>query len=401
MKYLIVGGWTTGTAAAQELRRLAPASEIVLVDSDPARYYARPGLIDYLAGRKSADDLSMHDVEWYRHNRLELISGRTVNHLRPADHTIILDDGRTLEYDRLLLATGARPFIPPLPGADQPHVFSLRTLADANTILGETTASSTAVVIGGGVLGLEAARALCERGMHATVLETAEHLLPRQLDVTAAEMLRKRLASMGIATILKAETQEIVPFQVKGVEVALKDGRSVRGQFILFSTGVRSSMALAQEAAIATGRGIQVDDTMRTSLPDIYAAGDAAEHRGQVYGIIPPCLEQARVAARNMISPGSATYSGSIPSNSLKIVGIDVFSVGISTSTGSVDTEEICAGDDAAYRKVVLEHGKAKGAILFGTTTGQRQLQEAIRTGRDLSAFRTALTHLDWDFSGL
>ncbi len=402
MDYLIVGGWTAGTVAAQELRKLEPASEVTIVDAEPFQYYARPGLIGYLAGRKRRENLFMHPADWYTQQRLQLLTGHRVTNIQPAEHTVTLDNGSTLSYRRMLLATGASPFIPSLPGADQYHVFSLRTLTDADALNSEIVPGATAIIVGGGVLGLETARALCERGMDACVLEFADRLLPNQLDTIAAELLRKRLESMGITIFLKAESQEIQSKKDGAVRIVLKDGRTVQGKFVLFSTGVRPNTSIAREAGLAVGRGVQVDDTMATSAPDIYAAGDVAEHHGRVYGIIPPCLEQARIAARNMVSPGSVRYNGSIMSSSLKIVGVDVASIGIITPPlTAVNLEEICAQDGHAYRKVLLEDGLAKGAVLFGTTTGTQQLQQAIRTGRNLSAFREKLTQIDWDFSGM
>ncbi len=401
MTYLIAGGWTAGTAAAQQLRKLDPSSGITIVDAEPVPYYARPDLIDYLAGRKSRDLLFMHDINWYRDNRISLVSGRSMTRIDCAKHTCTLDDASTLSYDKLLLANGASPFVPPLPGTDQARVFTLRTLADADALLSCIAPGSNAVVIGGGVLGLEAAKALTERHMTVNVIEFAKHLLPNQLDEPAAVMLDKYLQNLGVTTLLGAESQQIASGDHGAAGVLLKDGRLVPGQFVLLSTGVRPNVSIARAAGLAVGRGIQVDDTMQTSMADIYAAGDVVEHRGRVYGIIPPCLEQARVAAQNMVSPGSAAYQGSVMSNALKIVGLDVLSAGNVNPALAETTEEIRARDDRTYRKVVLEHGIITGIILYGTTNGVRPLQQALRMHADLSAFREQLTRPDWDFAGI
>jgi nitrite reductase (NADH) large subunit len=401
MKYLIAGGWTAGTAAAQHLRKLDLSSDITIVDAESVAYYSRPDLIDYLAGHKSRDQLSVHATSWYEENRITLTSGHHIMHIHAAEHEATLDDGAVLSYDRLLLANGASPFLPPLPGADQVGVFTLRTLNDADALLARIVPGATVVVVGGGVLGLEAARSLTERGMRATVIEFAGRLLPNQLDQRSAEMLVEHLRSLGVTVLLGAESQQIVSGEHGAAGALLKDGRLVQGEFVLFSTGVRPNVVVAREAGISTGRGIQVDDAMQTSAPDVYAAGDVVEHRGRVYGLIPPCLEQARVAAQNMVSPGTAAYEGSIMSSSLKTCGIDVLSMGNINPTQEQHAQVIEAQGQQIYRKVVLENGIIVGAILYGTTNGARQLQQALKSHANLMAFQDRLTDLDWDFTDM
>jgi len=310
MKYLIAGGWAAGTAAAQHLRKLDPSSEITVVDAESVAYYPRPDLIEYLAGRKSKDQLIVHGASWYGENRITLISGRRIMHVHAIEHEVTLDDGAAISYDKLLLANGASPFVPPLPGADQVGVFTLRTLDDADALLARIVPDANVVVVGGGLLGLEAARALAERRMRPSVIEFASRLLPNQLDECSAEMLVEHLRGLGVTALLGAESQQILSGEHGTAGVLLKDGRLAQGEFVLFSTGVRPNVTVAREAGIAIGRGVQVNDSMQTSAPDVYAAGDVVEHRGHVYGIIPPCLEQARVAAQNMVSPNTATYEG-------------------------------------------------------------------------------------------
>jgi nitrite reductase (NADH) large subunit len=401
MKYLIAGGWAAGTTTAQHLRKLDLSSEITVVDAESVAYYPRPDLIEYLAGRKSKDQLIVHGASWYGENRITLISGRRIMHVHAIEHEVTLDDGTAISYDRLLLANGASPFVPPLPGADQTGVFTLRTLDDADALLARIVPGATVVVVGGGLLGLEAARALAERGMKATIIEFASRLLPNQLDERSAEMLVEHLQASGITALLGAESQQIVSGEHGATGVLLKDGRLAQGEFILFSTGVRPNVTIAQEAGIAIGRGIQVNDSMQTSAPDVYAAGDVVEHRGRVYGIVPPCLEQARVAAQNMVSPGTATYEGSIMSSSLKTCGIDVLSMGNINPTQEQHVQVIQAQGQQAYRKVVLENGIIVGVILYGTMNGARQLQQALRSHTDLMAFQDRLADLDWDFAGM
>ena len=401
MKYLIAGGWAAGTAAAQHLRKLDPSSEIMVVDAESVAYYPRPDLIDYLAGRKSKDQLIVHGASWYGENRITLTSGRRIMHVHAIEHEATLDDGTVLPYDRLLLANGASPFVLPLPGADQVGVFTLRTLDDADALLARIVPGATVVVVGGGLLGLEAARSLTERGIKATIIEFAGRLLPNQLDERSAEMLVEHLQGLGVTALLGAESQQILSGEHGAAGVLLKDGRLAQGEFVLFSTGVRPNVTVAREAGIATGRGVQVNDSLQTSAPDIYAAGDVVEHRGRVYGIVPPCLEQARVAAQNMVSPGTARYEGSIMSSSLKTCGIDVLSMGNINPTQEQHVQVIQAQGQQIYRKVVLENGIIVGVILYGTTNGTRQLQQALRSHANLMAFQDRLTDLDWDFAGM
>lgn len=401
MKYVIAGGWAAGTAAAQHLRKLDPSSEITVVDAESVAYYPRPDLIEYLAGRKTREQLIVHGASWYGENRITLISGRRVMHVSAVEHETTLDDGTALSYDKLLLANGASPFVPPLPGADQIGVFTLRTLDDADALLARTISGATAVIVGGGLLGLETARALAERGTKVTVIEFAGRLLPNQLDERSAEMLVEHLRNLGVTVLLNGESKQIVSEEHGATGVLLKDGRIAQGDFILFSTGVRPNVTVAQEAGITTGRGVQVDDSMKTSVADVYAAGDVVEHRGRVYGIVPPCLEQARVAAQNMVSPGTATYEGSIMSSSLKTSGVDILSMGNVNPTLEQHLQVIQAQGQQTYRKVILDNGIIVGVILYGTTNGARQLQQAMRSHADLATFEDRLANIDWDFSGM
>ncbi len=401
MRHVIVGGWTTGTNAAQQVRKLDSSAEIVIVDAEPVPYYGRPDLIDYIAGRKSRDQLFMHNAAWYPENALTLMSGRSLVGIEPTEHRITLDDGAILSYDRLLLANGASPFVPPVPGRELDGVLTLRTLEDADTILSRIRPGETAVVVGGGVLGLEVARAITERGMNATVVEFAPRLLPNQLDEYGAGLLVEHLRNLNITPIAAAESERVLQGNRGAAGVVLKDGRVLPGSFVLFSIGVRPNIVVAQQSGIDTGRGVKVNDFMQTSAADVYAAGDVAEHRGRVYGVIPPCLEQARIAARNMVSPGSVTYEGSIMSSSLKTCGVDVLSMGLVNPSPEQSVEIITAKAATTYRKIVLDQGTIVGAILYGTTVGAQPLQRAMRAHANLNQFRERLQDPDWDLSGI
>jgi nitrite reductase (NADH) large subunit len=360
-RYVIVGNGVAGVTAAQSIVRADPAAEVHIFGAEPYPYYQRPRLWEFLAGE--------------------------------IEHRI--------HYDRLLLATGAQPFVPLFAGADKDGVFTLRTLDDARAIkayAGDESARSggfsrfrSAVVIGGGLLGLETARALLSLGLDVSVLECAPHLLPRQLDAEGAQVLQARLEAMGLHFLTNAVTETILGNEAVR-SVRLKDGRVVEGELVLISTGIRPRIELAQEAGLEVNRGLIVDEQLRTSAADVYAAGDVAEFEGVVYGIIPAAVEQAQVAAANMIADGSATYSGTVPATTLKIVGIDLTCLGNATATSvefplSVVTVLRQVDPTAGvYRRLALRDGKIVGAILLGDTQNVRPLKRLIATGRDVSA---------------
>ncbi|OQY20643.1 MAG: hypothetical protein B6I34_08530, partial [Anaerolineaceae bacterium 4572_32.1] len=322
----------------------------------------------------------------------------------PQAHYLVLADSSRVEYDRLLLATGARAFVPPFDGAGKKGVFTLRSLDDALAIKRQAQVASTAAVIGGGLLGLETARALLSANLDVTVIEFAPHLLPRQLDEEGAQVLQSRLEAMGLRILTGAATEAILGDE-RATGVQLGDGRVVDGQVVLISTGIRSRVELAREAGLEVNRGLVVDEHLRTSAPGVYAAGDVAEFEGQVYGIIPAAIEQAQVAAANMVAGpstgsgrSSAVYSGTVPSTTLKIAGIDLTCLGQATATG--DEFTILRQSDRAngiYRRLALREGKIVGAILLGDKQDVRVLKKLISTGRDVSAHRHRLLDDDFD----
>jgi nitrite reductase (NADH) large subunit len=357
--------------------------------------------------------------------------------LDPAEHRLTLADGSRIHYDRLLLATGAQCFVPPFAGTDKDGVFTLRTLDDARAIrayaCGEPfggvypeqsrraqakrrrTAGDvrSAVVIGGGLLGLETARALLSPGLcegsaerlDVSVLERAPYLLPQQLDAEGGQVLQTRLEAMGLHFLTDVATETILGNEAVR-SVRLKDGRVVDGELVLISTGIRPRIELARAAGLEVNRGLIVDEQLRTSAADVYAAGDVAEFEGLVYGIIPAAIEQARVAAANMVAGRRSlqrpTYSGTVPTTTLKIVGIDLTSLGDSTASG--DECLVLRQVDPAtgvYRRLALRDGKIIGAILLGDTQNVRPLKQLIATGRDVSAYSDRLLDESLDLKAL
>ncbi|MEA3309001.1 MAG: FAD-dependent oxidoreductase [Chloroflexota bacterium] len=389
--YLIVGNGIAGITAARSIAKSAPGAEVVVVGAEPYPYYQRPRLWELLSEELAPEALYFRSLEWYAQRGVQVQTGSKVSEILPAAHQIKLADGAELTYDRLLLATGGRAFVPPFAGVDKGGVLVLRSLADAVAIREYARHVSSVLVIGGGLLGLETARALLARGLEVTVLEFAPHLMPRQLDPEGGRVLQARLEALGLR-ILTGVVTEAIWGDERAAGVRLQDGRELAGELVLLSTGIRSRVELARQAGLEVNRGVVVNAELRTSAPDIYAAGDVAEFNSAVYGIIPAALEQAQIAAQNMVAAGSATYSGTTVATSLKIVDVELTCLGEALA-GGPELELIRHSDVEAgiYRRLALRDGKLVGAILLGDTSGERVLKRLIASGRDLTAYKEQL----------
>jgi len=401
MIYVIVGNGVAGVTAAQSIVRADPSAEVHIFGAEPYPYYRRPLLWEFIAGQIEQDELIFRPPEWYDQRGIHLHLGVRATTLDPAAHRLTLADGSQADYDRALLATGGRPFVPPCEGTDKEGVFTLRTLDDARAIKAYARQVATAVVIGGGLLGLETARALHTAGLDVTVVEFFPYLLPRQLDQEGAQVLQSLLEAQGLQVITGATTEAVLG-DVCADCIRLKDLRIVGGDLVLFSTGIRSEVSLAQEAGLEVHRGIVVDGHLQTSAEDIFSAGDAAEFDGRVYGIIPPAIEQARVAAANMVAPGSATYAGTLPTTTLKVAGAELTSLGECVVEGDEYTQ-LRHADPAAghYRKVVLRDGRIVGAILLNDKERTRPITRLVERRADVSAFTDRLLDDDFDLKSL
>jgi nitrite reductase (NADH) large subunit len=401
MKHVIVGNGVAGVTAAQSIVRADPSAEVHIFGAEPYPYYRRPLLWEFIAGQIEQDGLTFRPPEWYAQRGIHLHLGVRATTLDPAAHRLTLADGSQAGYDRALLATGGRPFVPPCEGTDKEGVFTLRTLDDARAIKAYAQQVATAVVIGGGLLGLETARALHTAGLDVTVVEFFPYLLPRQLDQEGAQVLQSLLEAQGLQVITGATTEAVLG-DVCADCIRLKDLRIVGGDLVLFSTGIRSEVSLAQEAGLEVNRGIVVDGHLQTSAEDIFSAGDAAEFDGRVYGIIPPAIEQARVAAANMVAPGSATYTGTLPTTTLKVAGAELTSLGECVVEGDEYTQ-LRHADPAAghYRKVVLRDGRIVGAILLNDKERTRPITQLVERRADVSAFTDRLLDDDFDLKSL
>ncbi|HNR93933.1 MAG TPA: FAD-dependent oxidoreductase [Kiritimatiellia bacterium] len=378
----IIGAGIAGVSAAEAVRDASPKSSITLICGENALPYYRLNLTRYLAGEIDRATLPIHPKSWYEENRVELLSGERVDHITPREHFFTLANGRQIFYDKLILAMGSHPFIPPVEGTDMDGVFALRTVRDAEDIIARTAGKPRCVVIGGGILGLECAGALAQRGLQVAVLENHEWLMPRQLNRRAGEMLENHLRKLGIALEKNAQTRAVTG-RGKAEAVELQDGRSVPAELVLLATGVRPDTYLARRAGLEVNRGIVVNNHLQTSDPDIYAAGDVAEHHGVLYGIWGPSQYQGRMAGMN--AAGMDTLFGGLPrSNTLKVLGIHLASVGkVQPEDGSYTGVEGTSGDDYAY--FLFRDGKMAGGILLGSTSCAAGLKNAVESERDFS----------------
>jgi nitrite reductase (NADH) large subunit len=394
---VIVGSGLAGTIAAKTLRELDPGAGIEVFGEERHPYYPRPNLIEYLAGRLPREKLFAFPEGWADKQRIAIHSGAAVVRIRPEEKTIALSDGSVAPYDVLLLATGARPSQPAVAGADKKGVFVLRTIDDAEALLAHLERNRRAAVLGGGLLGLEIARAIRGRGAEVQVIEFFERLLPRQLDPAAAAILKTQIERSGISVRLGAVAREILGQDaVRGLR--FESGDDVEADGVVIAAGIAPETGLARDAGLKVGRGIVVDNGLRTSSPGIFAAGDAAEHTGRIYGIIPAAFEQARAAAHNMLGL-DMSYAGTVPSNTLKVAGLFVTSAGNVLGEGpGFESLFRAVPETGLYKKIVLQEGRAAGAIWMGTKKGAAEVGRLVALKKDVEKWKDDLLEDTFDF---
>ncbi|MGO8691701.1 MAG: FAD-dependent oxidoreductase [Thermoguttaceae bacterium] len=382
LRVVIVGAGIAGVAAAESLRSAAPEAEITLVSKEAELPYYRLNLTRYLAGQLDPRALPIHPASWYQARRIRVLLGTEAAALDLQGHVVELQGGEKLPFDKLLLAAGAQPFIPPLAGTELAGVTTLRTVEDARAILAAARAGTRCVCIGGGLLGLETAAALARHGANVTLLESHDWLLPRQTNRRAGEILNRYVATAGITLRTKAATQAIVGDR-RAEGVLLQQGERIPADLVVIATGIRSNSQLAAQAGLAVNRGVVVNDLLTASHPDVFAAGDVAEHRGQVYGIWGPAQYQGNIAGLNMAGRG-VEFGGLPPSNTLKVLGLDLFSIGpIEAEAGwQVIDEE----GDERYFRFVFRDSRLVGAILLGDARLTAVVQKAVEGQREYSA---------------
>lgn len=392
-RLVVVGNGMAGIRTVEELLKLAPdAYEITVFGSEPHPNYNRILLSPVLAGEQTIDQIVLNPRVWYERNGITLHTGRTVTEIDRARRVVEAADGTRASYDRLLLATGSSPFILPVPGVNLPGVITYRDIADTEAMISASATHRHAVVIGGGLLGLEAANGLRLRGMNVTVVHLMPWLMERQLDRTAAQMLQQSLAAKGLAFRLEARTEALVPGpEGRVASVQLASGESLAADLVVMAVGIRPNVALAKAAGLHCDRGIVVNDTLQTFDPRVYAIGECVAHRGSTYGLVAPLFEMAKVCANHLAGYGIGRYVGSQVSTRLKVTGVDLFSAG--DFTGSADDEEIVLADPmgGVYKKLVVRNNRLVGSVLYGDTADGAWYFKLLRDGRNITEIRDRL----------
>src|SRR5215469_4975214 len=390
---VVIGNGMAGMRTVEELLKLEAASRfrITVFGAEPHVNYNRIMLSSVLAGDKSVDEIVINSREWYDQNGITLVTSDAVARINRGDKTITSASGLAVHYDRLLIATGSRPLAPPIPGLGLPGVCAFRDIADVDKMLAAAKTHKKAVVIGGGLLGLEAAWGLKQRGMSVALVHLMPTLMERQLDAAAGQLLQRDLDRRGIAFFTDGQTEEITG-QDRAEGVQLADGRFIPADLVVLAIGIRPNIDLAKAAELEVNRGIVVTDDMRTSDPDIFAVGECVEHRGAVFGLVAPIWDQAKVCASRLAGQDHALFTSKALATSLKITGVDVFSAGALMAADSAD-DEITLRDDARgiYKKVVLRDRKLVGAVLYGDVADGQWYLQMMRDKQDVSALRDRL----------
>lgn len=393
MKLVMVGNGMAGVRTLEELLKLAPdLYDITVFGAEPHPNYNRILLSPVLAGEQTVDDIVLNPLDWYNEHNITLHLGKKVVKIDRTARAVEADDGTRAGYDRLLLATGSNPFILPVPGADLPGVISFRDIADVDAMIRASSQYRHAVVIGGGLLGLEAANGLMKRGMEVTVVHIGPWLMERQLDEPAARLLQKSLEEKGMKFLLQKQTAELVRGESGRVAaIKFKDGDSAPADLVVMAVGIRPNTELAESSGLHCNRGIVVNDTMQTFDPRIYSIGECAAHRGIAYGLVAPLFEQAKVCANHLAHYGIGRYQGSITSTKLKVTGIDLFSAG--DFIGGEGTEAILYSDPigGVYKKLVIKDNKLVGGVMYGDTVDGAWYFSLLRDGKDVSELRDHL----------
>lgn len=380
-RYVIVGNGVAGTTAAEQIRKLDKDGEIQILTDEDIPFYYRVRLPEFLSGDIGESELLARKEDWYGSQKIRLRLNIRVSGAEAAEKAVITAAGEKVSYERLLLASGSRSFIPPIRGADRSGVFALRSIRDARAIREVARGVESAVIIGGGLLGLEAGHALVRLGKRVTVVEFFPRLLPRQLDPEGARRLQGLMEDMGFSFRLGAKTRTVEGDRhVTGV--LLDGGERLSAGMVMISAGVRPDMELAKPLGIDTDKGIKVDERMRTSRADVYAAGDVAEFKGMSYGIWPAAMEQGKVAGANMAG-GDLAYAGTVMANTLKVAGVDLASAGEIDPEGKFPSRVMSEGK--IYQKIVLDGNRIIGCIMLGTTAGFTRITKAMAEGTDVS----------------
>ena len=389
-KLILIGSGMVGVKFLEELLEEAPDQfEIRVFNKEPAPGYNRIMLSPVLAGEMTAADIITHDYQWFEEHEIKFHSGTSIISVDTESKTVTTDLGGSYEYDRLIVATGSNPFMPPIPGSELSGVISFRDMRDVKLMSEVAKTKHNAVVIGGGLLGLEAANGLMKLGMNVTVIHRRDILMNVQMDQESGRLLKESLVTEGMHFLMPAEAKRFMGTDsVEAIE--LQDGSVIKADLVVMAVGIRPNIQLAQKIGLDCHHGILVNDQLQTNLTHIYALGECVEHRGQLYGLVAPLYEQASVLTKVLAGKESA-YLGSAVSTKLKVTGINLFSAG--DFHDSDDSESLIYQDQAnhIYRKVVLQDSKIKGAVMFGDVSSANWIFDQMVEKTDVSAYRDTL----------
>ena len=388
---VVVGNGMAGMRTVEELLKLAPELyDITVFGAEPHGNYNRILLSPVLAGEKSVDDIMINSREWYAQHGITLHAGDPVEHIDRKRRIVRARSGLQVRYDRLLIATGSKPFIIPVPGHELPGVLAFRDIQDVQSMLEAARSHRRAVVIGGGLLGLEAANGLLRQGMQVTVVHVTDTLMNQQLDKPAAQLLQRALESKGLRFLMNAQTSEIVgPERVTAVRFA--DGSEIAADLVVMTAGVRPNIDLARASGLHCERAIVVDDTLQTYDPRIYAVGECVQHRRATFGLVAPIWEQARVCGAHLAEAGHRRYVQQVTPTRLKVTGVDLYSVG--DFIGGAGSEDLVLRDPrrGIYKRLVLQGNRIAGAVLYGDVQDGPWYFDLIQNGTDISSLRNHL----------
>lgn len=379
-RLVVVGNGMAGINTVEQLLKLTDRYDITVIGEEPHPNYNRILLSYVLEGSKKLDDIVLNPYSWYEEAGISLLAGEKGERIDTERCVVLTDKGREVPYDRVIIATGSTPFRLPVPGADKEGVVGFRSIEDCDRMIAAAGTYKTAAVIGGGLLGLEAAKGLVQLGMDVTVIHLPEYVMERQLDMTAARLLEQELERQGIRFALGKQTVEITGGErVEGLRFS--DGTELKAEFVVMAVGIRPNIGIGQASGLDVNRGIVVDDCLRTSAEDVYAVGECTEHRGVCYGLVAPLFEQGAVLAKTLAGVETKPYEGSVCSTKLKVSGVDVFSTGIFLETPECTALTFHDGWKRTYRKIVLRDNIIVGAVLFGDTDDGAKLERLVKQG--------------------
>ena len=387
-KLVLIGNGMAGMRTVDELLKLAPEKyDITVFGAEPHGNYNRIMLSPVLAGDKTIGEIIIHDLQWYQDKNITLHTGKTVTTIDKENQCVITADGIKADYDRLILATGSNPVILPVDGKELEGVISFRDINDVNIMIETAKTHKKAIVIGGGLLGLEAANGLMIQGMDVSVVHRSDTLMNQQLDQAASDLMLVELQAKGMHFLMNHDTAELIG-QDRVEKVRFKDGSEVEADLVVMAVGVRPNIKLAQDSGIACERGVLVDDTLKTYSANVYAVGECVQYRNETFGLVAPLYEQAKVLANQLASVGGSKYMSSVTATKLKVTGINLFSAG--DFIGDEESEELVYQDPSRhiYKKLVLKQNKIVGTVLYGDTTDGNWYFSLLGDKKDISEIR-------------